>query len=323
MQIIHGLANLPGYCNNNIYLALGNFDGVHLAHQAVISAAISRARDRGAASAALILDPHPAKVLNPTQNFSLLTDLELKAELFNALGLDYLVVEPFSHDTALLTPDDFVKDYLLGILKVRGVVTGFDYTFGKNASGKPSDLQKWGKNNGFEAISCPPVTLEGQVVSSSLIRELVKEGNMEKSSDFLNYYLYRHGKVVPGAGKGREMGFPTANIDIPSGLLLPGEGVYFTAVKIKEELFFGAANVGSCPTFASRDFTVEVNVLGYNENLYEQKITVYFLKKIREERAFPSVEELKKQVLSDIEFSRGLAMGQYKGFSPGFKRNNP
>jgi riboflavin kinase / FMN adenylyltransferase len=313
MQIIKGAESLPLNMKGKIYLALGNFDGVHIGHQAVISKAVAAAKKNNGISAALIFDPHPAKVINPAGNLQLLSDIELKAELFKSLGLDCMIVEKFNQKVAELTPEMFVNNFLWEKIKVRGVTTGFDYTFGRKASGHTDDLREFGNEIGFEVEVCPPVKVNETLVSSSLIRRLITEGEVEEASELLNYYYSRRGTVVAGDGRGKTLGYPTANIDLDPCMIRPGSGVYFTAVKIDGRLYYGAANIGRKPTFSSRDLTVEVNIMDYNGDLYGEILRVYFIKKIREEIAFTCAEELKKQLAVDVEQCRRMACKPLKG----------
>lgn len=302
MQIVFGLDNLPSACRKNVFLALGNFDGVHKGHQHVIKTAVKAARSYGGNSAALIFDPHPAHVVRPEGNLLLLSDLEAKGEILGALGLDYLIVEPFSKETSRFLPGEFVKIYLQGKIGVSCVIVGFDYTFGRGASGSVSHLKEWGEESGIEVQVCSPVSVEGKQVSSSAIRELIAAGEVGQACKLLNYHYFRHGNVVPGAGRGKNLlGFPTANVSFAPSMVLPGRGVYYTIVKLDEQLFIGAANIGVRPTFPDQDLAVEINIVDYHGDLYGQTLTVYFIDRIRDEIAFSGADELKMQIAADIE----------------------
>ncbi|NLI69407.1 MAG: bifunctional riboflavin kinase/FAD synthetase [Firmicutes bacterium] len=318
MQIVFGLDNLPSACRENIFLALGNFDGVHKGHQHVIRTAVEAARSCGGNSAALIFDPHPAHVVRPEGNLLLLSDLEAKGEILGALGLDYMIVEPFSEETSRFLPEEFVKIYLKGKIGVRGVIAGFDYTFGRGAAGNISHLKEWGDILDIDVRICSPVNVEGKQVSSSAIRELIVAGKVRQACKLLNYHYFRHGKVVPGAGRGKDLlGFPTANVSFDPSMVLPGKGVYCTIVKLDGQLFVGAANIGVRPTFPDQDLAVEINIVDYHGDLYGQILTVYFIDKIRDEIAFSSADELKMQIAADIETIRRKAEGSLPLLLPG------
>ncbi len=316
MQIINGIENLPNKCKNNIFIALGNFDGVHLGHQSVIKKTVQKAKGKNLLSGALIFEPHPAKIIYPGSNLQILTDVKMKADILTLLGLDYLIVEPFNSYIAQISPHKFLDIYIKDSINAKGVVTGFDYSFGKNALGNTQSLNKWGIENNVEIVVCPPVNIEGNIVSSSNIRGMLSEGKVKEASKFLNYYYYRYGEVVKGDGRGEKIGFPTANIKVAKELILPDKGVYYTIISKDDKLFYGATNVGIRPTFSSGELTVEVNILNFKSNIYGSDITVYFIEKIREEFAFSTVDALKKQLSRDIGIIRKLAQEPLEGMLP-------
>jgi len=312
MQVVYGINDLPTFCPKPVVLALGNFDGVHLGHQKVIGAAVEQAHYLGRPSAALIFDPHPLRVISQEGNLLSLTDLELKAELLSKLGLDYMVVEPFTNKLAEISPEKFLNNYLKEIIKIEGVVAGYDYTFGYRASGDVNFLQQWGRKNNIKVTICDPVKVGNEPVSSSLIRDKILSGKVDEAANLLNYYFFRRGSVVPGRGKGKKIGFPTANLKINSQLILPQEGVYFTLVNKNQDMYPAATNVGRCPTFSLNYLTVEVNIIDFDGDLYDESITVFFIKKIRDEKMFSSTEELKKQLHLDVVKVKQLAQSNLK-----------
>ncbi len=320
MQIINGIDNLPVKCKENIYLALGNFDGVHRGHQSVIKKTVEMAKEKNFFSGALVFEPHPAKIINPNSNLQIMTNVKMKADILTLLGIDYLIVEPFTGHIAQIPPHKFLDIYLKDRVNPKGVVTGFDYTFGKNADGNTERLIKWGQENNIEIEICPPINIEGNIVSSSIIRNMLLEGKVREASKYLNYYYYRYGEVVKGDGRGKKMGFPTANVKISKELILPGEGVYYTLIEKDEELFCGAGNIGMRPTFGSGELTLEVNILNFEGNIYGSEITVYFIEKIRDEFAFATVDDFKKQLSKDVDIIRKLAQEPLDGLLP--KINN-
>ncbi len=307
MKVVHGMHKLPLASNHNLYLALGNFDGVHLGHQKIIRTAVEKAQKNNGASGALVFDPHPSKIISPEKDLQLISDLHIKSELLEKLGLDYMVVEPFSLEVAKMSPEDFLNKYLKGLVKVRGVVAGYNYSFGHRARGSSAFLAKWGKTEEIEVTVCPPVKMDRVPVSSSMVRGMIAAGRVDKAAQLLDYYFFRHGKVVPGRGRGKALGFPTANLAVASDLILPGEGVYFTLVKKDNSLLTGATNVGRRPTFGYDQLSVEVNILDFREDLYYRQMTVYFIKKIRDEIAFNRLEELKFQMDKDIRQVRRMS----------------
>ena len=321
MQIIKGFENIPPDYKDKLYVALGNFDGVHKGHQEVIKNTITLAANHNGISAAMVFEPHPAKVINPKSNIVLLSDINMKAKIFESLGIEVLVVENFDEYFASISPDDFIKKYLKEKLKVKGIVTGFDYTFGKKAEGTTEHLKKWGEQNDVIVLICPPVKAQGKVVSSSAIRKLITAGKVEEASYLLNYYFYRQGKVVSGDGRGKKLGYPTANIQLSPEIILPAEGVYYTIIEREGQLFAGATNVGKRPTFTSNNLTVETNILDFDENIYGEELTVYFIQRIREEKAFNTTEELKEQMSEDIKQTSKLAANPLNYLLPKKKLN--
>ncbi len=310
MRIIRGADNTPTACHGNIYLALGNFDGVHTGHQSVIKEAVRMAGDSGGVSAVLILDPHPANFFNPRGGVRLISDPDMKKELLAGLGLDYMIIEPFDLSLAGLSPEEFIMYYLKEKIKVKGVICGFDYSFGKNAGGDPFCLEEWSRRLSFELRVCPPVKINGKTVSSSNIRRLLAAGQIERASYLLNYHFYRTGIVIKGDGRGKTLGYPTANLLTNPQLILPEEGVYYTVTNLNGQMFLSATNIGSCPTFREGRISVETHILDFFDDLYGQDLTVYFIKKIRDEIAFADVEALTGQMEADIKQIR-------TGYDPG------
>ncbi len=307
MEIVNGSDRLP-VLGKPLYLALGNFDGVHRGHQAIIKKAVEKATETGGVSAAYILNPHPVIALRPENQMSLLTDIVDRAEILAELGLDYLVVETFNEVFSQYTPDYFVRAILQNKLSVSGLFIGSNYRFGCRGAGSADTLLYWGEKLGFTLEITPMISYKNKLVSSSMIRSLIIAGAVNEAADYLNYYFYRHGRVVKGCGIGKKMVYPTANITASSRLLWPGDGVYLTAVGgVDEGLLFGLTNVGSRPTFNSCGETaVETHILDFNKDIYGREIRLCFLEKLRDTRYFPSAKELKDQISRDIEEGREL-----------------
>lgn len=300
-----------------LFLALGNFDGVHLGHQSILRKAVLRAAESGGKSAVLIFDPHPAHLLKPDCRLPLLTDLGKKESLMASLGIDYFIVEPFNLKLAALAPELFVKNILLGKLMASCVVIGEDYSFGYKGLGNAGMMLSLASENGFKVIVCPLLSLKGETISSSLIRRLIISGNVKEAASYLNYYFYRCGSVVKGLGIGGKITFPTANLQISCRLLWPGRGVYLTVVTgLNGGAYFGATNVGARPTFHQETASVaETHILGFNKIIYGHKISLYFLEKLRETIAFPDPEALKLQIMQDVKKAGRLVNRSYKKFN--------
>ncbi len=312
METIYGAGNADIYNNGRLIIALGNFDGLHLAHREIIKRARQKAVEEGLKSAVFTLDPHPVKVLYPHKNVLLLSTLQERAEKMSSMGIDYLIVERFTKELSTVPPFQFVRNYLVDTMKAAGVVVGFDYTFGRRGRGSAADLLRWGQKFNFMVDIVPPVTVGSEVVSSSLIRILLAKGEVEEASRYLGYCFERRGRVIHGEGRGKIIGYPTANLDIAPQLLLPAKGVYLSEVSWKNRKLFGLTNIGSKPTFNSGNETcVEVHLLDFEGNLYGEELKVVFLQRIREEKAFCDAGKLKKQIEQDLAFARKYIENKY------------
>lgn len=313
MELINGISRMPGFERRPLYLALGNFDGVHRGHQAIIRTVVEKARTAEGCSAALIFDPHPSFLLRKDCSFALLNDIDDRAELMAALDLDYCIVEPFTAELSALSPERFVLDILRQRLKVSGVVVGYDYSFGLGGKGSADMMSYWGQELGFSVDICPLVEYSRKIVSSSKIRSLLLAGYVGEAAELLNYYFFRRGKVVKGKGIGKKMVYPTANIAVHPRLIQPGKGVYLTAVSGAGmgNLGFGVTNVGEKPTFSLAQPELETYILDYEGDLYHREICLYFLEKLRDTQAFSSPKILKEQIGLDILKARDLIRAQY------------
>ncbi len=306
MQIINGVNRLP-VVNKPLFVALGNFDGVHRGHQVILKALIDRAKRLNGSSAVLILNPHPVIALGKDKPLGLLTDIADRSEIMTELGLDYLIIEPFTEQFASFTPEQFVKDILVDTLSVRGVFIGGNYRFGRQGAGSADTLCYWGKQFGFSVDVIPLLSYQGKEVSSSLIRSLLLSGAVREAAGYLNYYFYRLGKVVRGYGIGKKLVYPTANIIANPNLLWPGKGVYLTAVgNVDLDYIFGVTNVGSRPTFAKYETSVETHIINFDGTLYHHEIRLCFLEKLRDTRTFSDPARLKEQISKDIEQGQAL-----------------
>lgn len=315
---VQGLEQWPGP-GRPLYLALGNFDGVHRGHQLIIKRTVDLARQRGGVSAVLVFNPHPQALLNPEPPFPMLTDLPGKAEIISALGVDYFIVQQFNLQLASTSPELFVNNYLWDKLRVNGVIIGEDYSFGREGQGTPLTMRKLGKRYGFGVEICPLLEYDGRLVSSSAIRELIISGEVLKASGLLNYYFFRYGEVITGAGRGDRLLYPTANLKVSPDLLWPGQGVYCTAVEgATGEVCFGVTNVGGAPTFRQETMSVETHILNFRGNLYHKTIKVYFLEKLRGVISFATPGDLKNQITRDILQAGQMAATGYQPFRRGF-----
>lgn len=306
MKVCYGMeetAAVKGCC-----LALGNFDGVHRGHRALIGLAVEKAREKGKASVVLTFDPHPAAVLAPGAPPDLLTTQPQKEELIAGLGVDYLYFLPFSPALAALPPEDFVKDLLWPSFRPSLVAVGFNYSFGRGARGNPDLLEALGAKMGFEVVVLPPVKIGERIVSSTAVREALAAGEIGLARDMLGYWPTLAGRVVKGDGRGRTLGFPTANIAVPPDIKLPAYGVYACRMKLPDGAWrSGVANIGQRPTFGKGlSPTVEVYLLNFSGDLYGEEVRLELRAFLRPERAFADREELIAQMERDARSAREL-----------------
>ena len=286
--------------HKKIVVGLGNFDGLHIGHQKLISDLVALAKKVGGTPAVFTFHPHPLTILNPEKSPPLLLSQEAKQKLFAKLGVKVLLQIPFNLDFAGLSPEDFVKSVLHEELGACGVVIGYNYTFGQYGRGTPALLEELSAIYGFELRVIPPIALEGQPVSSTLIRGLLASGEVTEAAKYLGYYPFVEGEVVTGEQRGRNLGFPTANLDIDKILLVPANGVYLAKVHIEGESYFGVANIGIKPTFSNNNRNIEVHLLDFYKDLYGIKIKVSFTRRLRKEKKFASPSELVKQIERDV-----------------------
>jgi len=302
LEIINSINRLPQIAKP-LFIALGNFDGVHRGHQAILKAVNEKARAEKGCSAVLIFNPHPISALRPGKPVTLLTDLADRAEIIQELNINYMIIEPFTPAFAALEPLEFVKQVLIDKLNVKGVYVGENYRFGYQGKGTAVKLDQWGKEYEFFVSIQPLVSFNNKKVSSSLIRDLILSGAVNEAADYLNYYFFREGTVTHGRGVGNKFIYPTANLISTDELLWPGQGVYLTAVgKVKEVLLYGVTNVGSTPTFKVEDKRmIETYIIDFNKNIYNKRIRLCFLEKLRDTQEFASPEKLKEQIGKDIK----------------------
>ena len=290
-------------------ITIGNFDGVHLGHRAILARVVKRARELGGQAVAVTFDPHPLKFLRPETELPLLTTPEQKLNLLAACGLDAVVVLPFTREFAALPARDFVTGYFCDRLRVREVVIGHDYGFGRGREGNVDLLQEMGAGCGFTVQVVWAVAAEDAVVSSSLIRALLRLGKVIEAGRLLGRPYGVAGTVVRGKGRGAKLlGVPTANIR-PVNELLPASGIYAVRVRRGTEVLPGVANIGTCPTFDNSEFSLEVHLLEFNGELYGEDLGVDFIARLREERRFPSIEALAAQIHADIDQARQVLEG--------------
>lgn len=298
MRVVHGSAGWPRAKRPAV--ALGNFDGVHLGHQKILELAKADAAARGAPSVLFTFDPHPAVVLRHGTPPAKITSIEEKIEIVDALGVDYMVIEPFTIDFAAQPPEEFVRDILVARLHAGHAFVGDNFGFGKARAGKAADLQRLGKELGFETTIVPPVLLDGEPVSSTRVRAAVGAGNVELAARLLGRPFALRGPIVHGASRGAGLGYPTANL-APEKDLLPGRGVYACRAILDRVEHRAVTNVGVKPTFGGEALTIEAFLLDYQgPEIYGHLLELRFVAKLRDEQKFPGIDALKAQIARDV-----------------------
>ncbi len=304
MQVFHKLEDIPADFGATI-VSVGNFDGVHRAHTQVLDRIVQRARAFNGKAVAIAFDPHPVRILRPDADLKLLTPTPEKLRLLERCGLQAVLLLPFTRDLSLLTPRQFAERILKKRLHAREVHEGFNFRFGHKAAGDVTLLAELGKEMGFELVVYPEMRLRGEPVSSSRIRNLLREGRVSRA----RHLLGRPFCILSTAGRGRGYGskytVPTINLSRYEELI-PKDGVYVTRTRVGQECFDSVTNVGNRPTFEAESFAVETHLLNFHpiELTPYTEVEIHFLDRLREEIKFPSVEALREQIGKDIRHAR-------------------
>jgi riboflavin kinase/FMN adenylyltransferase len=298
MLLVKDTSEIAGKCSR-VVMTIGNFDGVHRGHQALIKQVMDRAKELGGMSLVFTFHPHPLKVMAPEKCPPLINLPHQKIELFKELDLDIIVNQNFSREFALHSPRDFVELVLCRPLNPVEIFVGSDFRFGKAREGDVDYLCKLGKELGFKVSRVEPVTYKNAVVSSTMIRELLMEGRVEEAADYMSRPYTISGSVTAGDARGRELGFPTANVDTGNDII-PRKGVYAVRVNLRGESRKGVANIGVRPTFNKNSLAIEVFIFDFNEDCYGEPISLQFMARLRDEIAFSGPEALVAQIRKDI-----------------------
>ncbi|MEO5777928.1 MAG: bifunctional riboflavin kinase/FAD synthetase [Flavobacterium sp.] len=281
-------------------VTIGTFDGVHLGHRKILEQITKSAHDLNCESLVLTFFPHPRMVLQADTEMKQLNTLNEKTELLNGLGIDNLVVHPFDKEFSRLTAEEFVKEVLVGVFKIKKIIIGYDHRFGRNRTANIDDLISFGETYGFEVEQISAEEINEVSISSTKIRNALLEGDIELATTYLGYNYSLSGVVSKGKQLGRTIGYPTANIKIEEDYkLIPLNGVYVAKSIINEKTVFGMMNIGTRPTVDGTSQTIEINFFDFKQDLYGQKITVSLLHRMRSEQKFESVDALKNQLNKD------------------------
>lgn len=295
------IRSIPSFvAENPTVVTIGTFDGVHLGHQKIIAQITAAAKEKECDSLVLTFFPHPRMVLQEGTEMKQLNTIDEKITLLEQLGVDHLVIHPFDKAFSRMTAEEFVKQVLVDTFRLKKIIIGYDHRFGRNRTADINDLIAFGETYGFEVSQISAEELNDVSISSTKIRTALSEGNIELANNYLGYPYAITGKVVKGQQLGRTIGYPTANIAIQEDYkLIPQNGVYVVQSVIHGKTVFGMMNIGNRPTVNGTSQTIEVHFLDFDQELYDQTISVSFLKRLRNEQKFPSLDALKTQLLSD------------------------
>jgi riboflavin kinase/FMN adenylyltransferase len=302
MRILRGLPSFPADLAPSV-TALGAFDGIHLAHAKIFRTTVDRARALGVSALACTFEPHPAAVLNPDRAPVPIASPEENLARMGRQGLDATLVIPFTVEFSHMEAEDFVADVLVRTLRVKELVVGYNHTFGRGARGTSALLLSLSAAHGFVTHVLPPLQVDGQTVSSSTIREALREGDPARARRFLGHPYTVSGPVLRGAGRGKGLGFATANLRPERPVLLP-PGVYVARARFSEGTTGAVVNIGYRPTIGDNEYWVEAHLLDWDGDLYDRPLTLAFYERIRPEMKFASLDLLKRQVMADIETAR-------------------
>jgi riboflavin kinase/FMN adenylyltransferase len=308
MQIYTSLEEIPNNFGPSV-VTLGNFDGVHLGHRELFRRVLDFARRSDCLSTVFTFNPHPLKLLAPDRAPQLINTTDEKRRLIEASNMDVLVDAPFTLELASMPPDQFVDQILLAKLRVKKLVVGYDYAFGQGRCGSVEFLVDSGRKKGFEVEVLQPVNSDGLPYSSTRIRNAISAGEVASVVNLLGRHYNLEGVVVPGDQRGRELGFPTANLQSDKELL-PSAGVYAVKAKYGERIYDAVANLGTRPTFGPGRATIEVYLLDFKGTLYGESLRIYFFERLRSEQRFPGFDALKHAIAADIQNARKILGGQ-------------
>jgi len=299
LKIYHSLSDFKG--SEYAVITVGTFDGLHLGHQKIINRMKTLSEENNGETILITFDPHPRLVLHEnSKNLKFINTQQRKFDLLEKLGMDHIIIVPFTKEFAQTSSEDFIKEYLVEKLEVKKLIVGYDHHFGNNREGNYDQLHILGQKYGFEVEEIKAQYIDDIAVSSTQIRNALMAGNVKKANTMLGYEYSITGVVVEGNRIGRSIGFPTANIDIEDKYkLIAAGGVYTCKVGYKGSLYKGMGNIGTRPTVGINGLVTEVHIFDFDDDIYGEEITIYFVDRIRDEKKFDNLEELKKQLITD------------------------
>ncbi len=284
-------------------ITIGTFDGIHLGHQKILSRLINSSKNKDLNSVVLTFFPHPRIILNKYNEVKMIDTLDEKIIHLNEIGIDTLIIHPFDKKFSLLSANQFIKDFLVEKLKIKHIIIGYDHRFGKGREASVTDLKNYASDYDFTVEEIKAQEIEKITVSSTKIRNSINEGDIKTTEKYLGRYFNLTGKVVKGDGLGKKINYPTANIFIEETYkIIPKDGVYLIETIIKDKLFNGMMNIGHRPTIGTNIKSIEVHLFNFNEDIYDQVISVKMISKIREEKKFSSIQALQEQLVKDENY---------------------
>lgn len=297
MKIICGFENLPSISKNTI-TAIGNFDGIHLGHKKILEFLSKNADELGLFSMVLTFSPHPEKILGEKRK-KMIQTLDQRLEEIKKFGIQAVLVISFDKKFSNFSGQEFIQKILVNLLRAKVLVVGKNFRFGKNREGDTSLLRRLASRFNLQVFSLPSVSKGGMIVSSSLIRKFLQDGEIEKANFLLGRTYGIEGEVIKGKSRGKILGFPTANIQTRNEIVPPG--VFITNVEIGSKKIASLTNIGHCPTFGQQETNIESYIINFSKNLYGKKLRIYFIKKLREEIKFDTSEKLSQQIKKDLD----------------------
>lgn len=286
-------------------VTIGTFDGVHIGHNAILKRVVETANKKDLDSVVLTFFPHPRMVLQENVDIKLINTIAERTALLEKTGLNHLVIHPFTHAFSRLTALEYVRDILVNSLKAKKIIIGYDHRFGRNRNADIDDLKEFGRTYNFEVEEISAKELDDVAISSTKIRKALNEGDVETANSYLGYCFMISGEVIKGKAIGRTLKYPTANLKLKETYkLIPKHGVYIVQSIIEGEKVFGITSIGTNPTVGGKEKTIETHFLNFNQDLYGKEITIEFLKYIRDEATFDSVETLRQEIIKDEIFAK-------------------
>jgi len=304
MEIIRGTANLKKKFNTPV-ITIGNFDGIHLGHQKIFEEVKQRSYELKGDSIVYTFEPHPLNILSPHKKVPLITSFSEKIKLIEEAGIDIVICEDFTPEYANLSPRQFVKNILMDKIGIRAIFVGHDCAFGKGRKGNIDTLKQLGEEFDFEVHAVDAVKVDDVLVSSTKIRDTIQKGDVKKVASLLGRSYSISGKVEKGKSRGKGLGFPTANLKSVEEIC-PKPGIYAVHVSYRDQPYHGVVNIGFNPTFKDKALSIEVYVLEFNKDIYDEYIKISFVERLRNEKAFNTPDELVLQIKKDVEMARRI-----------------